>query len=331
MLSDRHKAGRSAALFVFVPAQKTAERINMKKITAVLLTVLIVFGIYHFTETPSVLNSGDILTIYYIDVGQADSTLIVCGDETMLIDGGNISDSSLIYSFLKERGISRLNYIIATHPHEDHIGGLSGALNYAQADVIYCPVKEYDSTAFRNFVKYLDAQNKQITVPEAGYEFSLGKAKVQILGPQKKYSSMNNMSIVLKITFGKTSFLFTGDAEREAEHDLINSGYDLSSDVLKAGHHGSASSSSYPFLYHVMPEYAVISCAEDSRYEHPDSGTLSRLSDIPAVVYRTDLHGTITCISDGQNINFFTEKTPALSSYSRQKSRVLYWHLLFFP
>ena len=292
----------------------------MKKFTAVLLILILVFGISDLSENNNVLKPGDLLTVWFIDVGQADSTLIVCGGETMLIDGGNISDSSLIYSFLKEHGIKRLNYIVATHPHEDHIGGLSGALNYADADVIYCPVKEYDSTAFRNFTKYLRAQNKEITIPKAGSEFSLGKANVQILGPLKEYSDMNNMSIVLKITFGETSFLFTGDAEREAEHDLINSGSDLKADVLKAGHHGSASSSSYPFLYHVMPEYAVISCEKDSRYGHPDSGTLSRFKDLPAAVYRTDLHGTVTCISDGYTISFITEKTPAPDHSLRQRN-----------
>ena len=283
----------------------------MNKKIAILLVITLIFGgMMHYTQKTPVAKSESELIIYNIDVGQADCALVLCGDKSMLIDGGNVSDSSLIYSFLKEHQINHLDYIIATHPHEDHVGGLSGALNFATVEKVYCPVKEYDSKAFKDFVKYLNVQEKEITIPEPGEIFMLGDATIQIIGPLKKYSDINNFSIVLRITFNNTSFLFTGDIERDAELDIIDSGYDLKSNVLKVSHHGSSSSSTYPFLYYVMPEYAVISCGKNNAYSHPDEATLSKFKDLSAKIYRTDLHGTITCISDGVNIIFKTTKAP---------------------
>jgi competence protein ComEC len=248
--------------------------------------------------------------VYFIDVGQADSALVVSGDATMLIDGGNVADSSLIYAFLKERGIARLDYIVGTHAHEDHIGGLAGALNYAEVGVAYCPVTDFDSKAFRDFAKYLGEQGKSITVPKHGEKFKLGGAEVQILGPIKESNEPNNTSVVLKITYGDTSFLFTGDAERAEEADILEAGYDLSATVLKVGHHGGETSTTYPFLREIMPKYAVISCGANNQYGHPREDVLSRLRDADVTIYRTDLQGTITATSDGKTVTFSVEKNP---------------------
>ena len=252
-------------------------------------------------------------TVYFIDVGQADSALIVCDGAAMLIDGGNVDDSSLIYSFLQSHGIEHLDYIVATHAHEDHVGGLSGALRYATAGVALCSVMEYESAAFRNFVKSLDEQELAITIPEPGDVMTLGSAKVAVLGPVHPSDEPNNMSIVLKITYGETSFLFTGDAERAEEADILElygseTGAELSANVLKVGHHGSDTSSSYPFLREIMPEYAVISCGTDNTYGHPHEETMSRLRDADVMVYRTDMQGTVVCISDGRELSFLVER-----------------------
>lgn len=245
------------------------------------------------------------LYIHFLDVGQADATIVLCDDEVMMIDGGNSGDSSFIYSYLKNTlQIEHIDYMIASHPHEDHIGGLSAALNACTVRKVYSPVLEYDSQAFSSFRKYIEEQGLQLSLPVAGETFSLGAAEVQILGPLKEYDTINDMSIIVRIVYGETSFLFTGDAEWEAEHDLAESGYDISSTLLKVGHHGSDTSNSYIFLRKVMPKYAIISSGKNNIYGHPNNTVLSRLEDIGAEVHRTDFDEDMICYSDGTHIRF---------------------------
>ena len=253
-------------------------------------------------------QEGSSFEVHFIDVGQADSALVICDGHYMIIDGGNAEDSDLVYAYLEQHGGSHLDYMIATHAHEDHIGGLSGALNYATVDTAYCPVTEHSTKVFQNMVKYLGEQGKSLTVPSPGDTFSLGSAKVEILGPVKEYNDTNNTSIVLRIDYGETSFLFTGDMETGAEKDLIESGADLHATVLKAGHHGSDTSSSYQFLREVMPKYTVISVGEGNKYGHPSDEILSRYRDVGTEVYRTDMQGHIIAESDGNTVTFRTEK-----------------------
>ena len=241
--------------------------------------------------------------VYFIDVGQADAALIICDGKTLLIDGGNAADSNLMYSFLKNKGVSHLDYVIGTHAHEDHIGGLTGALNYAKADIVYCPTTSYSTAAFRNFANAVKNQGKSITVPSVGTQFKLGSATCTMLAVNTT-SDVNNSSIVLRIVYGNTSFLFTGDAEKEVEQSMINRGVTLESTVLKVGHHGSYTSSSYQFLRAVKAQYAVISCGKDNDYGHPHAQVLSRLRDVDLKLFRTDLQGDILCTSDGKTVTF---------------------------
>ena len=250
--------------------------------------------------------------IHFIDVGQADAAVIICDGEVLMIDGGNTGDSSLIYSYLtRTLGLEHIDYMIGTHAHEDHIGGLAGALNACTVGKVYAPVTEYDSEAFGDFKKYVQKQGLEITVPTVGDTFYVGSATVQFLSPAHSYDDENANSIVVRIDYGRTSFLFTGDAEWVAEHDMVDSGYNLSATLLKVGHHGSDSSSAYVFLREVMPQYAVISVGAENGYGHPTDDVLSRLRDVGATVYRTDLHGDIVCYSDGRSLTFSTEKQPS--------------------
>ncbi len=248
------------------------------------------------------------LTVTWLDVGQGDAAVIQCGGQSMLIDGGKPEKSSYIYAWLQQHGLSYLDVIVATHVDADHIGGLSGALNYASVGTAYCPETTGTTETFQSFVKYLAQRGKQITVPTAGETFALGGAQVQILGPLHRAEDSNDNSIVLKVSFGATSFLFTGDAERAEEQDLLNAGVNLQSTVLKVGHHGSDTSTSYPFLRAVAPQYAVISVGAGNSYGHPTEAVLSRLRDAGVTTFRTDMQGEITAVSDGQTINFSTAK-----------------------
>lgn len=246
-------------------------------------------------------------SVRFLDVGQADAALIECDDHYMLIDGGDTDSSSKMYTVLKEAGIDHLDIVVGTHADADHIGGLAGALNYATADVTLCSTTSNDTKAFENFKKYAEANGGGITVPEIGDKYYLGSSLITILSVNAGNDS-NNSSIVLKLEYGDTSFLFTGDAEKEAEQEMIESGEDLSATVLKVGHHGSAGSSSEEFLEEVDPEYAVISVGEDNSYSHPAKAALDRLEAQDAEIYRTDLQGEILMTSDGETIQISTQK-----------------------
>ena len=245
--------------------------------------------------------------MHFIDVGQALSVLVECDGQYMLYDGGNVDDGSLVVSYLQSQGVEQLEYVFCSHAHEDHVGGLAAALAYFPANHVYSPVTEASTKCFRDFVKYTQQQGLQVEVPAVGTTWPLGGATVTMVGPVAQYSDTNDTSIVLRIEYGSTSFLLTGDMEKTAETDLVNSGVNLRADVLQVGHHGSSTSTGYLFLNSVLPEMAVISCGVNNKYGHPHEETLSILRDAGVDVYRTDLQGTITIGSDGQNYTVGTE------------------------
>ncbi len=247
--------------------------------------------------------------VHYIDVGEADASLIVCDGEAMLIDGGNKEDAGQIYMYLRGLGVDELQYIVATHPHEDHMGGLPGAMNYARVRRVLSPVDENDTVFFKTFQTYLALQDVAITVPEPGDTFTLGSAAVEVLGPIDRGTPYtNDLSIVLRVQYGDTSFLFTGDCEDDEEQTILASGRTVKSTVLKAGHHGSAFSTTASFLQAVDPDYAVIPVGQGNENGHPAPSLLRRLRDAGVRVYRTDLQGTVVCTSDGKSVSFSVER-----------------------
>lgn len=288
---------------------------------ALLLALLLTAcGLIPPAEPPAEPAAGSIpaaedgFSILFLDVGQADAMLVTCGEAHMLVDGGNAADSNLVASVLDQRGIETLDYVVCTHAHEDHAGGLSGALHTVRAGTILAPVTEADNRPFTNFAEAAAAQDAVITVPQPDETFALGGAQVQILGPRADYSETNNTSLVLMVTYGETRFLLTGDMEAKAERDLIEAGCDLDADLLKVGHHGSSSSTSYVFLNEVMPEYAVIQCGQDNDYGHPHEETLSRLRDADVKLYRNDLQGDILAVSDGVTVTVTTARNAGVET-----------------
>lgn len=290
-----------------MPALSFARRIweeeRLKRIFALCLALLMLFG----CSTESWTAAGD-LEVHFLDVGQADSILLRCGGEAMLIDGGNVADSSLVVSYLLERGIEELDYVVSTHPHEDHVGGLPGVLAVFPVAQVYSPTTTYTSKCFDDFMRYVDQQGLRAECPEPGTELLLGTCRITFLGPVTSYAGINDTSLVLRADFGDTAFLFTGDMEKTAEAGLLDSGADLKADVLKVGHHGSSTSTSTDFLQQVAPEYAVISCGRGNEYGHPHREVLSRLQNANVTIYRTDMSGTVVAYSDGHQIVFQVEE-----------------------
>lgn len=281
----------------------------MKKWVSFLLILLLIIGagfftVYQFYTVSAPPEAGDSsLSVLFLDVGQGDAALVECDGHWLLIDGGGRESSQKIYSVLKARGVTHLDMVIASHPHEDHIGGLSAAFQNADAGVVLCSTSSFDSKSFQSFQRYAEEKSTGITVPSAGDRYQLGAATVEILGLNAGPTE-NAGSIVAKLTLGEISFLFTGDMEA----DWIPPEWDLSATVLKVSHHGSSNGTDRHFLEEVSPKYAVISLAADNPYHMPHGSVLDLLKESCMAVYRTDLQGDITFTTDGHTISVSTQK-----------------------
>ncbi len=270
----------------------------MKKVW--ILTITAVF-LVHLTCAAS----AD-LQVHYLDVGQGDCAVVQCDGETMVIDGGPKASARYVYSYIRDMlRVEYIDFVVSTHPHVDHVYGLSSVLNAAPADLVLSPVLEWDSKAFRSMMDYAAMQGTPVEVPREGDTLRLGGAAVTVLHCWPEaigYGRTNDASIVLRIDYGTTSFLFTGDAEDWSEYMMIDAGVSLKADVLKVSHHGSYTASTMEFLKKVNPEYAVISVGKDNAYGHPHQSVLKNLKALNCKVFRTDEIGTVILESDGTSV-----------------------------
>ena len=270
-------------------------------------------------------STGEKLYVHFIDVGQADSILIEeSSGKNILIDGGNRGDTELLKDYLKDNNIKTIDLLIGTHPHEDHIGGLKGIIEAFNIGTIYMPKVVHTSSTYENLLKAIKKQSCKITTPKAGTSFELGDVTIEILAPNSNtYESLNNYSIIIRLIYGNTSFLFTGDAEGLSEQEILDKGYNISSNVLKVAHHGSRYSTTEEFLKKVSPEYAVISSEIDNSYGHPHREVLEMLNKYHTQIYRTDEMGTIILSSDKNTITLEENKGSSLLSLIIQLFRLI--------
>lgn len=260
-------------------------------------------------EAKKVVSNSDTLKVYITDVGQADSILIRDGNYNMLIDAGNNSDGEKLVKYYKELGITSFKYVFASHPHEDHIGGMDDIINNFDIENFYMPDKLSTTKTFEDMLDALERKNLKYIVPKVNDKLSLNNSNIDVIYVGSDESDINDSSIVLKLNYFSNSFLFTGDLGSNKEKEILNSGANIKADVLKVGHHGSSYSTASLFLDKVNPSFAAISVGKNNIYKHPASSTLEKLNKRGIKVYRTDLDGTILFESNGKDISVSTFDT----------------------
>ncbi len=285
--------------------------------TAIPAVIIIIIGlaVWYFSGGLGGLAPSDMekLSVHYIDVGQGDSIYITSDGEGMLIDCGESRDSERVISYLDGMGITKIDYVVGTHPHSDHMGGMSKIVEHFDIGEMIVPhIDDSDTPTTKYYEKFLTAcaeKGLSLTEAELGRKIEIGDAELEIIAPNSEdYSNVNNYSVSFVMYHGENSFIFTGDAEKLAEEEMIDGGKLADIDVYKTGHHGSDTSSSEKFLEIIKPDYAVISCGEGNSYGHPCDITIENLSKYTDKIYRTDLCGTVVIESDGKELSVTEEK-----------------------
>ena len=293
-----------------------------KQLTKALLVLIILVAGYFYTTyfdnknitkdvttnvKQTINESSSNLKIYFVDVGQADCILINDNNEYGLIDAGNNEDGEKIVKYFKDLGITKFKYVFGTHAHEDHIGGMDNIIENFQIEHFYMPDTITTTRTFEEVLDALEEKNIAFETPEEDENLTFSDTVFKVLHVGKDKRDLNDTSIVLKLTYKNTSYLFMGDATSSVEKDILDK--DIKSDVLKVGHHGSQYSSTISFLKNASPKYAIIEVGKNNSYNHPKEVTLKKLEDLGTKIYRTDEDGTIILTSDGENMSFETVKT----------------------
>lgn len=300
-----------------------------KKFTALILSAVVVFASLFVTAAPYLgidgvptwkdifentgvneeNDPGDMpLSIHFINVGQGDCIFVKSDDGNILIDAGEKGNESVINDYLGSLKVTNIDYVVATHPHSDHIGGLPGVIDEFEIENIIMPRLPKSITpttkTYENLLDSAAGSGAKIIAAKPGAQYNLGGLTMTVLGPIKTDGDLNNMSVVTRITYGGKSFVFMGDAETDEENDILASGDKLDSDVIKIGHHGSSSSTGDELLKAVTPDVAVIMCGEGNSYKHPHVETVKKLDYLDIETYRTDLMGTVIISTDGSEIYY---------------------------
>lgn len=293
-----------------------------KQLTKALLVLIILVSGYFYTTyfdnknitkdvttnvKQTINESTSNLKIYFVDVGQADCILINDNNEYSLIDAGNNEDGEKLVKYFKDLGITKFKYVFGTHAHEDHIGGMDNIIENFQIEHFYMPDAITTTRTFEEVLDALEVKNIAFETPKEDENLTFSDTDFKVLHVGKDKKDLNDTSIVLKLTYKNTSYLFMGDATSSVEKDILDK--DIKSDVLKVGHHGSQYSSTISFLKKVSPKYAIIEVGKNNSYNHPKEVTLKKLEDLGTKIYRTDEDGTIILTSDGENMSFETVKT----------------------
>ncbi|MGF0032925.1 ComEC/Rec2 family competence protein, partial [Bariatricus sp. SGI.154] len=294
------KKGKNVAALVIAAVLAAAGYVNYDDIIDIL----------ELGESPTqgiaeTVATGDMRTTF-LDVGQGDCTIIRTEGRNMVIDTGNNDQGDYVVNYLKENGITDLDYLILTHPDADHIGGADNVLENIDVETVIMPDVANDTMTYKEVIEDIDRYQVEVVYPNVGDIFTLGDAEFTILCPEEELvdqSDLNGSSVGIKLVHGKNSFVMCGDAEEKSELAMVKRfGSDLECDVLKCGHHGSSTATCDEFLKATNPTWALISCGQDNQYGHPHLEVLEKLRNDDVQVYRTDEMGTIIAVSDGENI-----------------------------